>query len=539
MKTIKSLFLASALLLTSMGAKADNVLYAVVSDEDNDGTNETMTLKYGDESQMDGNHDFLYTGSTSWTSETKWGTNLRNHITTANIDESCANYTGNTLRGLFYGLKNLTHIWNLSNLRTNDVENMYGMFNGCNALTNIDLSQFNTEKVTDMESMFAGCEEITSINLSTFNTAKVTLMSGMFRNCVKLTSLNLSMFNTDQITAIAGMFESCEKLTTIIGLNNFNTSNVTSLGNLFYNCYLLSSVDLSSFNTSNVKYMKQMFYNCKGLKSLDLSSFDTENVTDMNYLFYKCYDLKAIIVGDGWNTDKVTTATEMFYGNAELVGEDGTEYENYKNTIGYAHTGAGGLLTKKTVSISTTNVGGNYWTTYYKSNVNRVADENTIVYVADISGNKFLISKVPDRIIQAGQGVILKSTNSTIILTSTINDPCYSCFDDNILVGVDVETAQASSNNYVLSKKSTDDNQVCFRPLSDGKNLSANKAYYPANAGAPAYFDFSDDNTTDINEKIIVDEKLANSNVYNLNGQRVHNPSHGLYIVKGKKFVIE
>ena len=37
---------------------------------------------------------------------------------------------------------------------------MSDMFNGCNSLTNIDLSNFNTQNVTDMRGMFSYCNSL-------------------------------------------------------------------------------------------------------------------------------------------------------------------------------------------------------------------------------------------------------------------------------------------------------------------------------------------------------------------------------------------
>ena len=61
-------------------------------------------------------------------------------------------------------------------------------------------------------------------------------------------------------------------------------------------------------------------------------------------------------------------------------------------------------------------------------------------------------------------------------------------------------------------------------------------------AGTPAPYltlDFGGE-TTDISEKLTVNsEKFATAPVYNLNGQRVAQPTKGLYIVNGKKIVIK
>ena len=72
-------------------------------------------------------------------------------------------------------------------------------------------------------------------------------------------------------------------------------------------------------------------------------------------------------------------------------------------------------------------------------------------------------------------------------------------------------------------------------------DLAANKAYLavPTGATAPSFLWF-DSETTDISEKVIVkSEKFATAPVFNLKGQRVMNPTKGLYIMNGRKVVIK
>ncbi|WP_245810478.1 BspA family leucine-rich repeat surface protein [Lactococcus piscium] len=107
---------------------------------------------------------------------------------------------------LFKSLKNLTEIEALPNLDTSDVSNMSRMFEGCSALTTLDLSNFNTEKVTSMLDMFLFCGSLTTLDLKSFNTKNVTDMRGMFRACSSLKSLNLSNFDTSNGSLMGGMF---------------------------------------------------------------------------------------------------------------------------------------------------------------------------------------------------------------------------------------------------------------------------------------------------------------------------------------------
>ena len=245
---------------------------------------------------------------------------------------------------MFYNSSGLKSI-DLSNFDTRNVTNMNAMFGGCSSLTSLDLSNFNTSKVTNMSQMFWGCSKIISLNLSNFDTLKVTTMSSMFSSCSSLTSLNLSNFDTSNVTTMSLMFSGCSSVVSLnlssfntskvtnmnymflrctslitLDLSNFNTSKVTNMSNMFYNCISLTSLDLSNFDTSKVTNMDYMFIGCRNLVSLDLSNFNTSKVTNMDYMFSSCSSLKKIYVSDLWNTNSVTSSTNMFIACKLLVG---------------------------------------------------------------------------------------------------------------------------------------------------------------------------------------------------------------------------
>lgn len=333
-------------------------------------------------------------------------------------------------------------------------------------------------------------------------------------------------------TSLGYLFYSFDHLVTITGLSNLRTNDVTDLRYMFKDCNKLTVLDLSSWNTAKVTNMSNMFYNCKNLTVLDLSSWNTAKVTSMSFMFTYCSNLKAIIVGDAWNTKAVTSSTNMFASSTALVGEDGTKGSGGTKT--YAHTGAGGYLTKKTVEVSATNVGGDYWSTYYKSNVNRVADANTTVYSATQSGSKLVLTEVADKNIKAGEGVILKSMGATITLTSTTEAPAVDYTSD--LSGVDVATAQEDGfTYYVLSNNSG----IGFYKLNSGNNLAAQKAFLMLKepVSAPELKFVFGNETTGVAD---VRGKMADgrSEVFDLQGRRVAQPTKGLYIVNGKKVVL-
>ena len=221
------------------------------------------------------------------------GKDYCDQITTVKFEESFADYPFmTTMRMMFANMSNLTTIEGLANLNTPNVTDMYALFFNCSRLESLDLSNFKTENVTNMYYLFAGCSAVDSLNLSSFDTRNVTDMNGMF-----------------------------------------------------YGCSSCSFIDVSNFDTRNVTNMYGMFYACQSLDTLDLSSFDTQKVTDMSYMFAWCQNVKKIYVDEGWTTENVQSSDYMFNGCWKLVGQDGTEYDYYKEEDAtYAHYKEDGYL---------------------------------------------------------------------------------------------------------------------------------------------------------------------------------------------------
>ncbi|MBQ3619116.1 MAG: BspA family leucine-rich repeat surface protein, partial [Bacteroidales bacterium] len=131
-------------------------------------------------------------------------------------------------------------------------------------------------------------------------------------------------------------FNGFTKLTSIKGIENLNTSEVTNMKNMFYNCLLLTSIDLSNFNTDNVSNMSYMFANCSAITSLNLITFKTEKVINMSGMFYGCSALKTICVDNNlWNIS-ATSGNDMFLNCTNLVGGNGTTYNENSTDKTYA-----------------------------------------------------------------------------------------------------------------------------------------------------------------------------------------------------------
>ena len=250
------------------------------------------------------------------------------------------------MSGMFAGCHNLISL-DVSGFNTAKVTNMESMFYQCDNLTSLDVSHFNTANVTNMESMFEYCQSLTSLDVSNFNTSNVINMKNMFNECSGLTSLNVSHFNTANVTNMESMFNYCRSLTSL-DVSHFNTSNVTNMYCMFMMCFGLTSLDVNHFDTKNVKIVSSMFERCHGLSILDLSNWDTSNLTETNFMFGYCSSLTTIMVGDGWNMDKVVPSDSngdpseyMFEHCYNLVGGKGTTYDDNHTDGLYAHIDGG------------------------------------------------------------------------------------------------------------------------------------------------------------------------------------------------------
>ena len=169
-------------------------------------------------------------------------------------------------------------------------------------------------------------------------------MSDMFRSSRKLTQLNVANFDTSIVTNMKGMFSDMWEITSL-DLSSFNTSNVTDMSDMFFNDKKLTDLNLSSFNTEKVTDMSSMFRasftdTVNGI--LDISSFKTpllENTKEM----FSGVKLKTIYVSTGFVTNNVTESNSMFRSATNLVGGNGTSYQNTNpSDKTYAHVDAPG-----------------------------------------------------------------------------------------------------------------------------------------------------------------------------------------------------
>jgi len=134
--------------------------------------------------------------------------------------------TGTDLSRLFAGLDKLRTIEGLTSITMERVEKYSGMFKGCAALEEIDLSGFNTAKAQALDSLFFGCSSLKALDCSTFNVRKATSLRAMFAYCSAIDTLNINNLETYSMTDGSYMFYNCTSLRKLYaaGLYSLNLS---------------------------------------------------------------------------------------------------------------------------------------------------------------------------------------------------------------------------------------------------------------------------------------------------------------------------
>lgn len=158
-------------------------------------------------------------------------------------------------------------------------------------------------------------------------------------------------------------------------------------------------------------------------------------------------------------------------------------------------------------------------------------------YWASVSGdyNNVILTKITDGKIPANTGVIIEGAEGSVVEFTTTETA--TTYPSNILVGVTDDTAM-TEGDFVLYN---DGGTAEFRKVT-ASTLKANKAYIPKakvtvalSRGLGIKFG---DGTTSIN-KVVTEQKTDSEGIFTLSGQRVNQPSKGIYIVNGKKMIFK
>ena len=154
------------------------------------------------------------------------------------------------------------------------------------------------------------------------------------------------------------------------------------------------------------------------------------------------------------------------------------------------------------------------------------------------------MSEVSSGKVPANTGVILYKNGGGEITPSVIASA--NAVENNELVGIVEDTPvaynpSAGMYNYIMEWDDANNKPMFSKAAANGATLRANKAYLSTAyaVGEARALSVSSDaiETTGISN--VQGSSVKAQGYYNLNGQRVSQPTKGLYIVNGRKVVVK
>ena len=147
------------------------------------------------------------------------------------------------------------------------------------------------------------------------------------------------------------------------------------------------------------------------------------------------------------------------------------------------------------------------------------------------------------------QGYLLKATPGEYdVMQSLTDDATYYPSTNYLKQNISESTVAASvagTYHYIFAKKKTS-GDIGFYKLTSDHTLGAHKAYLetssdvtPDDPSSAVVLIFDDEETTGVNEVRTTNFTNNTNEYFNLAGQRVANPTKGLYIVNGKKVIVK
>lgn len=152
-----------------------------------------------------------------------------------------------------------------------------------------------------------------------------------------------------------------------------------------------------------------------------------------------------------------------------------------------------------------------------------------------VSGNDGILTFQTVNTMEAGKPYLVKFKKDVSKLEGTLStSDAQSVYGgDYNFVGT-LSAIQPKNGSYYLTSGNT------IKPLSSGGTINAFRAFFePSTPNAAKARAISiDGETTDIKDIIINDQRLGESAIYSLSGQRLNNSERGgLYIINGKKVI--
>lgn len=375
--------------------------------------------------------------------------------------------------------------------------------------------------------------------LFTLLTALLFLNSGAWA-----TEINLKMDPTvnianKKVALINGAYVTRNGSNTSVTSNGFTTGGGNSF--VVFNVTEKSIIKAYLCNTSNNAYSGKTI-SCGSVSSEVWTALGTAQTNDTQYQM---------------TTSNVTSATNKTVAFDKNNKDAVKTYEFVATTSGYysvywaSTINASVYLTKiEIIPAESVTIGATGWSTYSNAKVLDFAnaipsdgesDALKAYMVTGFSGTALTKSDALDDA-PGSTGLLLNGTAGetyTIpVLASSSTSTASNCLQASVSGGT-VTAGTGTNVNYVLMNVG---GSPVFQWIgATSATLGANKAYLTLDGGpksAGAHGLWFDDETTGV-ASVSKPQTTTNQEVYNLAGQRVAQPTKGLYILNGKKVVIK
>ena len=492
------------------------------------------------------------------------------------------------MASMFSGCRGLTSL-DLSSFDTSNVKDMCYLFSYCNSLTSLDLGNFNTSNVFNMVGMFYGCMNLMTIYVDEgkWSTASVTAYGNqMFVYCSALVGGKGTVYDVNHTNYTYARIDGGEDAPGYLTEKLENVPIIVSTAKQVAYCSN-QNLDFSDMNE---------------LKAYVATGYDkTTGTIWLSRVYDVPAHTGFLLIGDAGTheipvSDKGSTSyyKNMFKGTltgTTIQTTDG-DYTNYylsngKDGVGFYKVGEKGVklpanrayLPIPTVieavgeagSTVPVSVGGAEQVPYYSDqslDFTTMEEKGMKAYTAtgyDYSTGTIWLSRVKQ--VPAETGILIMAPKGDYDVPTASVASVYGNMFKGTLGGTTILTEEDGFINYYLSNgkdgvgfyKVTKEEGValgknrCYlqipkvRPASssrggDASQISADLNSYSIGTSETIGIQLlgstggNGEGTTNIRESVnTVGEPDA---YYNLQGQRVDNPTKGLYISKGKKVIV-
>ncbi len=324
---------------------------------------------------------------------------------------------------------------------------------------------------------------------------------------------------------VEAKFKNSELQATEITINNWNTLFGTSFSGS------LSGDNVKDYESTienlGVAYKKGTGSNMY-MKNTEIRLY---NGTLLAFSAPAGYAIKQIVFTGTISNDKKPTVEVGTYNNSTKTWTGFAKEVVFTGTATSANIATATITLAKAESITITDA---EYATFCGAKALDFSETDIIAFTATDNGDKVKLNKIESGQVPANTPVVLYKEGAD---GTAINVPVIASAEavgDNDL-NVSDGTA-AYDYMYVLANKS---NGVGFYRWdnSNGNAIPEGKIYLQATSTARSFLGFEEGNTTSIDVRSKMDD--VRGEYFNLNGQRVAQPTKGLYIVNGKKVVVK